>query len=153
MVQECSTSLLAGVCAGVNLWCMRQEEPGTHTLLATHPHGKTCAGPLLRYRIAFKKNIRGVRRLCKTDGARSCPGADSTTRQLCATHVHLTRETFKGVRVLELCFDASQVSIRNHDIFTAFSPELAVWAHRFRGRRKALRFRGQSNISGTSKGA
>ena len=42
-------------------------------------------------------------------------------RQVCATHLMKVRQTFAGARVIELCFDASQVSIRNHDIFAVYA--------------------------------
>ena len=42
-------------------------------------------------------------------------------RQACATHLMKVCQTFAGAPVLELCFDASQVSIRNHDIFAVYA--------------------------------
>ena len=43
-------------------------------------------------------------------------------RQACASHLLKVRQTFAGAPVLELCFDGSQVSIRNHDIFAVYAP-------------------------------
>ena len=42
-------------------------------------------------------------------------------RQACSAHLVKVRQTFAGRPVLELCFDASQVSIRNHDIFAVYA--------------------------------
>jgi len=62
VVREWGILLLARLCAGLYEWCVRQVEPSTHSLLATQPQGRGGAGPLLRSRLAFKKNIRGARR-------------------------------------------------------------------------------------------
>ena len=43
-------------------------------------------------------------------------------RQARAAHLLKVRRTFAGAPVLELCFDGSQVSIRNHDIFAVYAP-------------------------------
>ena len=55
------------------------------------------------------------------DGAKWAPGPDSVLRQACSTHLMKVRQTFAQALVLELCFDASQVSIRNHDIFAVYA--------------------------------
>ena len=41
--------------------------------------------------------------------------------QPCAAHLMRVRQTFAHAPVLELCFDASQVSIRNHDVFAVYA--------------------------------
>ena len=58
VVREWSILLLAWLCVGLYEWCGRQVEPSTHTKLATQPPGRGGAGPLLRSRLALKKNIR-----------------------------------------------------------------------------------------------
>ena len=42
-------------------------------------------------------------------------------RQACSSHLRKVRQTFAGAKVIEMCFDASQVSIRNHDIFAVYA--------------------------------
>ena len=121
VVREWSISLLAWLCTGFYEWCMRQDEPSTHALLATQPPGKR-GGPLLRCRLADKKNIRGARRAWTEDGAKGAPGPDSVLKFVCATHLSKVRKRFAGVPVLELCFDGSQVGIRNHDVFATYTP-------------------------------
>ena len=122
LVGEWCVSLLTWLCSGLCQWCGEQGEPSTHMLLATQSHRRAGAGPLLRSRMAGKKNIRGAQRAWKEDGAKWTPGPNSVLRDLCRTHLHYVRCKFAGVPVLELCFDGSQVSIRNHDIFAAYSP-------------------------------
>lgn len=122
VIREWSMLLLAWLCVGLYEWCVRQVEPSTHSLLATQPPGRGGAGPLLRSRLASKKNIRGARRTWREDGAKWAPGPDSVLRQACSTHLSKVRMTFAEAPVLELCFDASGVSIRNHDIFAAYTP-------------------------------
>ena len=100
---------------------MRQAEPSTLSLLTTHPPGRVEVGPLLRGRLAMKKNIRGARRQWREDGAQWAPGPDSVLRQACLMHLNTVRQTFAHAPVLELCFDASQISIRNHDIFAVYA--------------------------------
>ena len=121
VVRELSISLLVWLCTGFYEWCMRQDEPSTHALLLTQPPGKRGAGPLLRCRLADKKNIRGARRAWSEDGAKGSPTAESVLRTVCTTHLSNVRKTFKGVSLLELCFDGSGVSVRNHDIFAAYT--------------------------------
>ena len=122
VVREWSLLLLAWLCVGVYEWCVGRVEPSTHSLLATHPPGRGGAGPLLRSRLAVKRNIRGAQREWKKDGAKWAPGPDSAMRQACSTHLMKVRQIFAKAPVLELCFDASQVSIRNHDIFAVYAP-------------------------------
>ena len=76
----------------------------------------------MRSRLATKKNIRGSRREWREDGAKWAPFPDSVLRQTCSMHLSRVRQTFAQAPVLELCFDASQVSIRNHDIFAVYAP-------------------------------
>ena len=123
VVLEWCGLLLAWLCVGVYEWCKRQDEPSTHSLLATKAPGRSGAGPLLRSRLAQKKNIRGARREWREDGAKWTPGSDSVLRQVCGAHLIKVRQTFAHAPVIELCFDASQVSIRNHDIFAVYAYE------------------------------
>jgi hypothetical protein len=117
VVREWGILLLAWLCTGLYEWWVRQVEPSTHSLLATQPQGRGGAGPLLRSRLAFKKNIRGARRTWKHDGAKWAPGSDSVLRQACSTHLGIVQKRFAEAPVLELCFDASGISIPDHDIF------------------------------------
>ena len=125
VVREWSILLLAWLCNGLYEWCMRQVEPSTHSLLATQPQGRGGVGPLLRCRLACKNNIRGARRTWREDGAKWAPGPNSVLRQACSTHLGMVRKRFAEVPVLELCFDASGISIRNHDIFAAYTPTVS----------------------------
>ena len=122
-VAECNLSLLAWLCTGFREWCMKQDEPSTVCLLATGSGTRRGqAGPLLRYRLSMKTNIRGSRRNWKEDGAAGPPGADAVMRHVCSTHLSNVKNRFADVPVLELCFDASQVSIRQHDLFAVYTP-------------------------------
>ena len=122
------TLLLAWLCTGIYEWCTKQAEPSTNSLLAAQPSGRGGVGPLLRSRLAFKKNIRGARRTWREDGAKWAPGPDSVLRQACSAHLGKVQKVFAKAPVVELCFDGSQVSIHNHDIFAAYTPTVSgVW--------------------------
>ena len=95
-VGEWSISLLAWLCVGLRQWCIEKDEPSTHTLLATRPHGRGGTGPLLRLRMVVKKNIRGARRAWKEDAAKSMPGPASVLRETCGRHLHHVRASFEG---------------------------------------------------------
>ena len=58
----------------------------------------------------------------REDGGKCALGPDSLLRQACSTHLGIVRKRFAGAPVLELCFDASGIAIRNHDIFAAYAP-------------------------------
>ena len=103
VVQEWSVSLLVWLCVGIYEWCVRQVEPSTHSLLATQLPGHGGAGPLLRSRLAVKRNIRGAQREWRKDGAKCAPGLDSVLRQACSTHLMTVRQTFAQAFVLEQC--------------------------------------------------
>ena len=45
VVQEWNGLLIARLCVGVCGWCLRQDEPSTHALLATQAPGRGGAGP------------------------------------------------------------------------------------------------------------
>jgi hypothetical protein len=71
------------------------------------------------------------------DGGKSAPGPESVLRQTCSINLGKVRKRLAGAPVLKLCFDASGFYIRNHDIFTAYTPTFPgvlalvarAWAH------------------------
>ena len=61
----------------------------------------------------------------REDGGKWALGPHSVLRQACPMHLGIVRKRFAEAPVLELCFDASGIAIRNHDILAAYTPTVS----------------------------
>jgi len=63
--------------------------------------------------------------LWREDGGKWALRPKSVLQQACPMHLGIVQKRFAGAPVLELCFDASGIAIRSHDIFAANTPTIS----------------------------
>ena len=125
-------ALIEGLARSLDRWARRQEEPSTHTLLATHTL-RARMSPLMRVRLMQKANPRAAAAAWREDSSAAAgvrrPNIPLANEVQSARYANLVVELLKDECVLELVFDATRFASTDTDIYIVYAPGANIGAY------------------------